>query len=150
MQGVQKKFPLKKYGNVSTATGAPPEKKLHRNPREPIRTSTIIAGQMDFSRVLVRDNLAWELFSAAARENLLFSRPLTEEERSNLSRRSRLTRQRALSLLVLFDHLVLHDYCNAFRLPDLEKDGIVEVMAGSDPVEEVPPLPTLVEQGAYG
>lgn len=78
---------------------------------------------MDFSRVLVTDKLAWELFGAAAREKLLFSRPGTE---AGLPKRHAATQQRALSLLVLFDRLVVHDINDAFRLPDLEKDGLIE------------------------
>ncbi len=99
---------------------------------------------MDFSRVLVTDKLAWELFGAAAREKLLFSRPGTE---AGLPKRHAATQQRALSLLVLFDRLVVHDINDAFRLPDLEKDGLIEVVPASEPPVEIPPLRTRWRRG---
>ena len=108
---------------------------------------TIIARQMDFSRVLVTDNLAWQLFSAANREKLLFSRLSKEKDLPTLSKGGGPARQRALTLLLLFDHLVLHDYNDTFRLPDLERDGIVEVVQSSGPVENVAPLPTRWRRG---
>jgi hypothetical protein len=99
---------------------------------------------MDFSRVLVTDRLAWELFGAAANERLLFSRPTSQE---SLPKTGGLTRQRALSLLILFDQLVLHDINDAFRLPDLEKDGIVEVMPAATMPKGVQPLDTRWRNG---
>jgi hypothetical protein len=72
---------------------------------------------VDFSRVLVTDRLAWEIFGAAAREKLLFvQKPDDQHPRT----RSGTAGQRALSLLILFDHLVIHDFGpGTFRLPDL-------------------------------
>jgi hypothetical protein len=99
---------------------------------------------MDFSRVLVTDKLAWELFGAAAREELLLSRHGDERD---LPRRKGVVRQRSLSPLVLFDQLVLHDFGGAFRLPDLEKDGIVEVVRVDEPPGEVAPLRTRWKKG---
>jgi hypothetical protein len=103
---------------------------------------------MDFSRVLVTDNLAWELFSAAAREELLFFRKAaTNDDLANLSGRGGAARQRALSLLVLFDRLVVHDCSDAFRLPDLENDGIIEVHPTPEVAYDVPPLRTHWRKG---
>lgn len=83
---------------------------------------------MDFQRVLVTDRLAWEIFGAAAREQLLFTNNPGEQA---FRRRPGAAAQRALSLLVLFDRLVIHDFGEGtFRLPDLEKDGIVEILPG--------------------
>jgi hypothetical protein len=88
---------------------------------------------MDFSRVLVTDRLAWEIFCVAAREKLLFVQ--SPGEPPPRARRGT-AGQRALSLLVLFDRLLIHDYGpGTFRLPDLEKEGIVEVI----PAHELPP-----------
>lgn len=93
---------------------------------------------MDFKRVLVTDRLAWEIFSAGAREKLLFRRdPHEPEPRTRLEAAG----QRALSLLVLFDHLVVQDVAEGiFRLPDLEKEGIVEIAPASELPEGVPSL----------
>lgn len=94
---------------------------------------------MDFNRVLVTDRLAWELFGAAAREGFLFSRGAGA---ADLPKRAGLARQRALSLLVLFERLVVHDFGDAFRLPDLENSGLVEVVPALKPADNVPPVPT--------
>jgi hypothetical protein len=75
---------------------------------------------MDFQRVLVTDKLAWEIFGAAAREQLLFTNKPEEE---SFRRRPGASAQHALSLLVLFDRLVIHDFGEGtFRIPDLEKE----------------------------
>jgi len=81
---------------------------------------------MDFRRVLVTDRLAWEIFGAAARDQLLFVKTPGEQ----IFRRTFGTAmQRALSLIVLFDRLVIHDFGEgAFRLPDLESEGVVEIL----------------------
>jgi hypothetical protein len=102
---------------------------------------------MDFSGVLITDNLAYELFRAAHREKLLFSQNLDSEDLENLSERDPAVLRRALSLLVLFDRVVIHDLSPAFRLPDLEKDGIVEVVPSPDKTMEVVPLPTRWRKG---
>lgn len=50
-------------------------------------------------------------------------------------------RQAALSLLVLFDKLLVHDHSpGTFRLPDLERDGVLEIVAASEPMAKVAPL----------
>ena len=90
---------------------------------------------MDFSKVLVTDSLSWELFGAAARERLLFARGSDDQD---LPSRGGTACQRALSLLVLFDQIVLHDFGEAFRLPDLEKCGIVEVISAVEPTNVQP------------
>jgi hypothetical protein len=80
---------------------------------------------VNFEHVLATDRLAWELFGAAAQEKLLFVRDNEQEPRT----RSGLAKQRALSLIVLFDRLSIPDPgLNSFRLPDLEKEGIVEII----------------------
>jgi hypothetical protein len=100
---------------------------------------------MDFSRVLVTDGLAWELFAAAARERLLFVRD-PDEQKPRTGHGN--ARQRVLSLLVLFDRLVIHELGAAtFRLPDLEKDGIVEVIPGGQPLGDAPALRTKWRKG---
>jgi hypothetical protein len=102
---------------------------------------------MDFGGVLVTDHLAYELFRAAHREKLLFSQNLHSEDFENLSGRDPTVLRRALSLLVLFDRVVIHDLSPAFRLPDLEKDGIVEVVPSPNQTIEVVPLPTRWKMG---
>ncbi len=78
---------------------------------------------MDFRRVLVTDRLAWENFGAAAREQLLFVKQPGEQ---TFQRKLGRAMQRALSLIVLFDRLVIHDFGDGtFRLPVLEDEGIV-------------------------
>ena len=61
---------------------------------------------MDFSRVLVTDRLGWEIFGASAREKLLFVQNPNEQQPGA---RLGTAGQRGLSLLVLFDRLVIHD-----------------------------------------
>ena len=103
---------------------------------------------MDFSRVLVTDRLAWELFAAAAQEKLLFIRQPDEQQPHA---RPGTARQRALSLLVLFDHLVIHEYGEGtFRLPDLEKEGIVEIIPAGQPPADMPILSTKRSRGRLG
>ena len=103
---------------------------------------------MDFSRVLVTDRLAREIFAAAAQERLLFIREPDEQQPHT---RPGTSRQRALSLLVLFDCLVIHDFGQgAFRLPDIEKEGIVEIIPGDQPPGDVPALTTRWRKGRLG
>jgi hypothetical protein len=103
---------------------------------------------MDFKRVLVTDRLAWELFGAAAREKLLFVRDASEQEPQT---RPGLARQRALSLIVLFDRLSVPDPGqNPFRLPDLEKEGIVEIIPVDHSSVAVHPLGTKWRKGKLG
>jgi hypothetical protein len=103
---------------------------------------------MDFSRVLVTDRLAWEIFGVAAREKLLFVQ--SPGEQPPRARRGT-AGQRALSLLVLFDRLLIHDYGpGTFRLPDLEKEGIVEVIPAHEVPPNVPALNTQWKKGHLG
>lgn len=103
---------------------------------------------MDFSRVLVTDRLAWAIFSLAARERLLFVQTPGDQhphtEPGTVS-------QHALSLLILFDHLVIHDFnAGIFRLPDLEKEGIVEIIPADQLPDNVPALSTKWKKGGVG
>ena|ERR1035441_6153445 len=103
---------------------------------------------MDFKRILVTDSLAWEIFGAAARDRLLFVRAAGDEIRPS---RRKLISQRALSLIVLFDRLVIHDFSRGIlRLPDLEKEGIVEVVAAHETPQRPKALSTRWEQGRLG
>jgi hypothetical protein len=99
---------------------------------------------MDFSRVLVTDRLAWEIFGAAAQEKLLFVRQPDEQRPQTWPGAAR---QRALSLLVLFDSLILHENGEGtFRLPYLEKEGIVQIIPTTY-VKNVPALTTQWRRG---
>jgi hypothetical protein len=103
---------------------------------------------MDFKRILVTDSLAWEIFGAAARDRLLFVRAAGDEIRPS---RRKLISHRALSLIVLFDRLVIHDFSRGIlRLPDLEKEGIVEVVAAHETPQRPKALSTRWEQGRLG
>lgn len=76
----------------------------------------------DFTRVLLTDKIAWELYGLAARERMLYSSDA--KEITPAPKRGAVS-QRALSFLVLFDNVIIHDFSNgAFRIPDLEGDGI--------------------------
>jgi hypothetical protein len=85
---------------------------------------------VDFDRILITDRLAMEIFHAADREKLLFTRtpdhPLPRFRRTNVT-------QRALSFLVLFDQVLIHDLTDesTYRLPDLEKEGIGRLWRGT-------------------
>ncbi len=51
--------------------------------------------------------------------------------------------QRALSFLVLFDSVLLHDFSNGiFRIPDIEGEGILQVITRGQPARAVEPLRT--------
>src|ERR1035441_444120 len=103
---------------------------------------------MDFGKVLVTDRLAWDIFGAAALEKFLF---LGDPSELAPQRRAGMARQRALSLIVLFDRLLIHEFGKgAFRLPDLEKDGIVEIIPADQPSVAVPPLETTWRKGELG
>jgi len=93
-----------------------------------------------FDEVLVTDALAWTLFGIAQREGFLYTpggegfceRPTKPKDR-----------QAVLSLFVLFDKLVVHDLnpgAIGFRLPDLERDGILEVVTAGEPSAKPAPL----------
>ena len=94
----------------------------------------------DFSRVLLTDRLAWELFALAAREQMLF---MCSEHEASPTPRLRAMKQRVLSLLVLFDNVIVHDFsAGAYRIPDLENDGLMQVVARHKPIGPVQPLQT--------
>lgn len=100
---------------------------------------------MDFGRVLVTDRLAWEIFGAAALEKLLF---LGDPLEPPPQKRAGFAGQRALSLIVLFDRLLIHEFGGGtFRLPDLEKEGIVEIIPADQPRVGAQPLPTAWRKG---
>jgi hypothetical protein len=102
---------------------------------------------VDFKQVLVTDRLAWEIFGSAALEELLFVRDTREDKPQ---KGHGITGQRALSLIVLFDRLLIHDFGGgAFRLPDLEKEGIVEIIPANQP-PRVKPLATAWSKGELG
>ena len=103
---------------------------------------------MDFQRVLVTDKLAWEIFGAAAREQLLFT---NKPEEQSFRRRPGASAHHALSLLVLFDRLVIHDFGEGtFRIPDLEQEGIVEVLPGDWKPGKMTALRTKWKKGLLG
>src|SRR6266478_2748501 len=100
----------------------------------------------DFSRVLLAHDLASSIFSAAAQEKLLFTR--SAKDGLPQVRRSQ-ARQRALTLLVLFDRIILHELGEGdFRLPDLENDGIVEVIPLLHPESSAKPIRSSWRRGS--
>jgi hypothetical protein len=103
---------------------------------------------VDFKSVLVTDLLAWEIFGAAAVEKLLF----VGDPRDQVPRKGAgLAAQRALSLIVLFDRLLIHDFGRGtFRLPDLEKEGIVEIIPADKVPTGIPALTTKRRPGKLG
>lgn len=99
----------------------------------------------DFTRVMLTDKLAWELFGLAGRERMLYGANANE---SPPAPRRGTVSQRALSFLVLFDKVIIHDFSDgAFRVPDLEKNGVLQVVARGKPAEPVEPLPTKWKKG---
>lgn len=99
----------------------------------------------DFRQVLLTDRLAWEFFGLAAGERLLYRRdPGTDPPPA----RQGSSAQKSLALLVLFDQVVLHDFgADEFRVPELESEGIVKVIAKSRPSDPVRPLKTNWRRG---
>ena len=99
----------------------------------------------DFSRVLLTDKMAWGLFGLAATDRLLYTSDATD----NVPTATRgLARQRTLSLLVLFDKIIVHDFSEgSFRIPDLENEGVVQVIARAEAVQPVSPLRTRWKHG---
>ena len=94
----------------------------------------------DFTRVLLTDKIAWELFGLAARERMLYS---SDAEESTPTPKHGAVSQRALSFLVLFDNVIIHDFSHgAFRIPDLEGEGILQVITRGQPARAVAPLRT--------
>lgn len=99
----------------------------------------------DFTRVLLTDKVAWELFGLAAREHMLYTSGAGDNP--PIPQRGAVS-QRALSFLVLFDKVIVHDFSEgAFRIPDLESDGIVQVIARGEPAQPVEPLRTRWKEG---
>ena len=104
------------------------------------RTYSKAALVTDFTRVLLTDKIAWELFGLAAREHMLYS---SNSKESTPTPKRGAVGQRALSFLVLFDNVMIHDFSTgAFRIPDLESEGIVQVIARDQPARTVEPLRT--------
>lgn len=102
----------------------------------------------DFTRVLLTDKVAWQLFGLAAREQMLYTS--SAGDNPPIPQRGAAS-QRALSFLVLFDKVIVHDFSEgAFRIPDLESDGIVQVIARGEPATPVEPLNTRWKKGPLG
>lgn len=100
---------------------------------------------IDFTQVLLTDKIAWELFGLAARERLLYRSDA--QDVAPIAKRGAVS-QRTLSLLVLFDKIIVHDFSEgSYRIPDLENEGIIEVIARGNPTETVKPLRTRWKQG---
>jgi hypothetical protein len=93
---------------------------------------------ISFNKVLVTNGMAWTLFGVAQQEGLLYTR----EEGDYTGSPPRLRdRQAALSLMVLFDKLVIHEITpNTFRLPDLERDGVLEIVTAPEAITKIAPL----------
>ena len=99
----------------------------------------------DFTRVMLTDKLAWDLFGMAAREQMLYRANTGELPPS--PRRGAFS-QRTLSYLVLFDKIFVHEFGDgAFRIPDLETDGILQVVARGEPAGPIEPLKTRWKTG---
>lgn len=99
----------------------------------------------DFTRVLLADKVAWELFGLAARERLLYR--FEPQDNAPIAKRGAVS-ERALSLLVLFDKITVHDFSEgSYRIPDLENEGIIEIIARGNPTQRVRPLRTHWKEG---
>jgi hypothetical protein len=95
---------------------------------------------IEFDEALVTDGVAWALWGMAQQESLLYTAHGAGFE-GRLP--SPTARQAALSLLILFDRLVVHDFTpgsGKFRIPDLERDGVLEIVAADEPRTKVRPL----------
>jgi hypothetical protein len=91
----------------------------------------------DFSRVLLTDKIAWELFGLASRERLLYL--ADAHDSAPIPMRGPVS-QRTLSLLVLFDKIIIHDFSEgSYRIPDLEKEGIIEIIAVATQLNQLSP-----------
>jgi len=100
----------------------------------------ILSSPIRFNEVLLADGMAWTLFGLAQQEGLLYTkkgegfsgRPPSERDK-----------QAVLSLFVLFDKLIVHDYTHdtgTYRFPDLEREGMLEVIAAFESSERPVPL----------
>lgn len=99
----------------------------------------------DFTRVMLTDKLAWDLFGLARRERMLYSP--SPEELPPSPRRGVLS-QRTLSFLVLFDKVFVHEFGDgALRIPGLESDGILQVVSRGQPAGPIEPLQTRWKAG---
>ena len=103
---------------------------------------------MNFKQVLVTDKVALSFFAMAEKEGMLYSR---NGEEVPVRKVSAALRQRILSLIVLFDKVLIHDFTEGtFRIPDLEIDGIVDVKAVGEPLRTISPLSIKWKQGYHG
>lgn len=99
----------------------------------------------DFRRVLLTDKNAWELFGLANKERIL---RITDGESESPRPARGAVSQRALSFLVLFESVIVHDFGQgAFHIPSLEGEGILEVVSHGDPAHLVEPLRTQWKRG---
>lgn len=95
---------------------------------------------MNFGNVLATDRFAQELFASAAKEQMLFFRSPRTELPTTVGG---LSSQRALSLVVLFDRILIHELGpGELRIPDLEHEGIVQIVPLEEPLGKVAPLAT--------
>src|ERR1044071_7753276 len=109
------------------------------------RTYSNTVVMTDFTRVLLTDKIAWELFGLAARERMLYS---SDSKEGTPTPKRGAVSQRALSFLVLFDNIIIHDFSHgAFRMPDLERQGILQVITREKPARAVAPLRTRWQLG---
>ncbi|MCK4826439.1 hypothetical protein KA005_62430 [bacterium] len=103
---------------------------------------------MNFKQVLVTDKVASSFFAIAEKEGMLYSR---NGEEVPVRKVSAALRQRILSLIVLFDKVLVHDFAEGtFRIPDLEIDGIIEVKSADEPLRSISPLSTKWSKGYHG
>jgi hypothetical protein len=115
---------------------ADPEERILRSTQ-----SLSVTSGIQFDKALVTDGLAWALFGMAKREGLLDA---SEVESSVVGLPGRSIRQAALTLLLMFDKVVVHDLSlppGEFRIPALEHDGLLEIVPALYPSRK--PLPLL-------
>ena len=97
---------------------------------------------MNFEDVIVSDGMAWSLFGQAGKERLLYVAPGVD---TTIRPPSPSVRQAVLALLVLFDKLTVHDLSSdgvQFRIPSLESEGIVDIVAAGEPRTRTKPIET--------
>lgn len=94
--------------------------------------------RISFDNVLVADGMAWTLFGMGQQEGLLYT---AQGEGFSGRLPSPKDRQAVLSLLLLFDKLVIHDMTGGtLRLPDLERHGLLEIIASDEPSTKAAPM----------
>jgi hypothetical protein len=86
----------------------------------------MIKKPQDFDKVIIADSLKASLLGQASKEGLIGKGSDKNLEKS--FRRSRY-KQEALSLLILFDKILLPDFETDFHIPSLEEDDIVNVIS---------------------